>query len=327
MKILTVTNMYPSEARPNYGVFVKEQMEAVTRRCPDVEYDLYYIDNTHGNKAYLNSVFRINRQISRGDYDIIHIHYGLSGLFMLWPLRRWNVPVVLTLHGGDIQPEQGKTVQVPLTRMILGRVDAAISLNDRMQALASEKCRNVVKIACSVDTDIFCPAAEGGRRPADRYRKIRILFPSDPARTVKNYPLFQAVVAELRAKYGLDAETANIMDMDRSQVAEAMRNADVLLMTSISEGSPQVVKEAMACNLPVVSTKVGDVDMLLEGVCRSAWSETADCGRLADLVYVSAVKGFPAGMDGREKIFRLGLDSASVAMRIYNLYLSLIKKP
>jgi len=323
MKILLVTNMFPTETRPNYGVFVKEQMEAVVRYYPDVDYELYYIDNKNGNKAYLSSIIRINNKINRGNYDIVHVHYGLSGLFLLNPFRRWKVPVIMTLHGGDIQPEQGKTIQVALTRMILRHVDAAITLNDRMTELVSGRCRNVVKIACSVDTDIFTPSENKHVLPCQD-RRIRLLFPSDPGRAVKNYPLFQDVVSVLERKYNLSVDTECIVNMNRKQVAQTMRDSDLMLMTSISEGSPQVVKEAMACNLPVVSTKVGDVDVLLGGVNRSAWSESANSENIADLVYYSVYKDEPVGVPGRDKIFDLGLDHSSVSTQIYNLYCSLI---
>ncbi len=325
MKILLVTNMFPSENRPDYGVFVKEQMEAVCRCYPEIEYDVYYIDNKDGNKAYLKSVVAINKKISGGGYDLVHIHYGLSGLFLLWPFRRWNVPVVLTLHGGDIQPEQGKTVQVALTRRILRHVDTAISLNDRMTALVSRCCGNVAKIACSVDTEIFTPSDSSPAGKADG--RVRILFPSDPARAVKNYPLFQAVVSKLEEKYGLKADTACITNMTRREVARTMCESDVMLMTSVSEGSPQSVKEAMACNLPVVSTKVGDVDMLLAGVGRSACCGVSDPESLADHVFAALSEGSGGGMTGREKIFALGLDHDSVAARIFDIYLSLIDRP
>lgn len=325
MKILLVTNMFPSENRPDYGVFVKEQMDAVSRRFPEVDYELYYIDNTNGNKAYLRSVIDINRKISGGRYDLVHIHYGLSGLFLLWPFRRWKVPVVVTLHGGDIQPEQGKTVQVALTNRILRHADAAISLNDRMTALAGRRCSNVAKIACSVDTEIFAPSESRRYSAADG--TVRLLFPSNPARKVKNYPLFEAVVAKLEHKYGLKADTVCVMNMTRSEVAQAMRDSDLMLMTSISEGSPQAVKEAMACNLPVVSTKVGDVDMLLDSVGRCVCSASDDPEALADHVFAALGDESCTGMTGREKIFALGLDHDSVAARIFDIYLSLINRP
>ncbi len=324
MKILLVTNMFPTDARPNYGVFVKEQMEAVTRDFPDVDYDLFNIDNIHGNSVYLKSIFKINKLISSGRYDLVHVHYGLSGLFLLFPmLRRKKIPVVMTLHGGDIQPEQGKSVQVRLTRRALRHTSVAISLNDRMTALAAEYCPIVVKIPCSVNTMVFTPPTY--RIPPAHKKELTIVFPSDRARVVKNYPLFEAVVENYTRCYGTPIHTVELKNMTRTQIADTLRNADLMLMTSISEGSPQVVKEAMACNLPVVSTNVGDVETLLSGVESSTWSATPDVDELTDCVR-RVVMGQVEGRSGRRSLIALHLDHNSVAIQVHNVYKSLLQK-
>ncbi len=324
MKILSVTNMYPAGDRPNYGIFVKEQIDAVAGRFGDVEYDVYNIDNSNGNTAYVRSVFRVNSLVDSCGYDLVHIHYGLSGLFLLFPfLRRRHIPVVMTLHGGDIQPEQGKTVQVWLTRRALRRVDVAISLNDRMTALIKPYCSEVVKIPCSVNTDIFTPPAS--REPLGSKKELTVIFPSDRSRKVKNFPLYESVLKAYSDRYGTVIHQLELKDMNRSEIAGALRRADLMLMTSVSEGSPQVVKEAMACNLPVVSTNVGDIETLLSGVVSSAWSETPEVGNLVECMR-RVVTGQVDGVAGRDRLLSLNLDNDSVAGRVYDVYKSLILK-
>lgn len=323
MKVLLVTNMYPTPSRPGYGIFVKEQKDAIERFCPDVRIDVYYIDKTPGNHVYLQSMWRVNNLIKRGGYDLVHIHYGLAGLFTLWPLRRSKVPVVITLHGGDIQPEQGKDVQVWLTHRVLRRVNMAIALNNRMTDLANAYCSIVAQIPCAIDTTLFHPGE--GSRPALTDERLRVVFPSDRARVVKNFPLFEATVKRYTELYHTPIEIIELKNMSRNEVAGQLRSAHVMLLTSISEGSPQVVKEAMACNLPVVATKVGDVDTLLHGVRNSGWVDnpTAEsmCASLRNVVL-----GKHRGKPGRERIFELGLDSESVAQRVYNVYNLMLRK-
>lgn len=323
MKVLLVTNMYPTDRRPNYGVFVKEQMEAVCSCFPDVDYDLYYINTDHGNLAYLKSISEINRKIDSGQYDLVHVHYGLSGLFLLFPyLRRVKVPVVATLHGGDIQPEQGKTVQVWLTHHILRHVSVAISLNERMTEIAARYCPSVVKIPCSVNTKVFTPPSF--RVPPVQKKELTIVFPSDRSRVVKNYPLFEEVVRNYTRCYGTPVNIVELKDMTRDQIAETMRTADLMLMTSISEGSPQVVKEAMACNMPVVSTNVGDVEMLLDGVENACWATKSEVNELTDCVR-RVICGEIKGKSPRNRLMELQLDNDSIATKIYNVYNNLMQ--
>lgn len=316
MRVLIVTNMYPTPAKPTYGIFVAEQVEALRKAGPDSVVDVHYINPCEsGNMVYLRSMFELPRIISAGRYDLVHIHYGLSGLFLLNPFRHIDVPVVLTLHGGDIQPEQGKYVQVALTRRIIRKTDVVLSLNERMSALALHAgARRVEIFPCAVETGLFTPPAS---RPDLRNKdELAVIFPASKNRKVKNYPLFREVLAELAERYGIRTREMILEGKSRAEAAQMMRDADLLLLTSISEGSPQVVKEALSANLPVVSTRVGDVETLLDGVADCA------CGNPEELAGLVAgvVAGRYHGMTGRERIFSLGLDSESVAAGILTLY-------
>ena len=317
MKILYVTNMYPNENDSNYGIFVKEQIDAIEKiRCLDKV--VYVIDGKNGFKEYIKSVFKINRLIHQREFDIIHIHYGLSGLFLL--LGRVKVPVLMTLHGGDIQAEQGKTIQVALTKKILKRCNFAITLNERMNEITKSFIPNTEIVPCSVNTNLFNESLKKEKRETD---VVKILFPSARSRIVKDYPLFQRTCEVLRQQYNLNVEEYYFEGFSRQQVAELFNQMDILLMTSVSEGSPQVVKEAMACNLPVVSTNVGDVKVLLNGVKNSYVANTRDANELANLVYKSLYEE-KEGISPRDKIIKLGLDDDSIAKKIISIYNHLI---
>ncbi|MCC8036549.1 MAG: glycosyltransferase [Bacteroidales bacterium] len=311
MKILIVTNMYPTAQKPFYGIFVKEQVEALKRRYPDLEFDIFVINGDASKLQYLKSIPRIRKKIKQGGYDLVHVHYGLSGMFLLF--GKLKVPVVMSLHGGDIQIAQKLWAQVAITKRALRLAQAAFTLNHSMDQLVARYCPRHILCPCGVDVDTFHPR-ENVQRPS---RPI-IVFPSDPARWVKNYPLFCATVDILRQKYHLDVEERHVKGLTRPEVNDLFNQASLLLLTSHSEGSPQVVKEAMACNLPVVTVPVGDVKVTLQGVENSPVASQASPEELAALC--AQIIQRDARSNGRQRILDLELDAGSIASKIRSVY-------
>ena len=320
MKVLIVTNVYPSDNNPYSGLFVKEQIEAVEKYYPDVTFDIYYINHYKGKYQYVKSIWEVNRLIKKGCYDLVHIHYGLAGLFLVDPFKK-KIPTIVTYHGSDIQPKGGSgKISITIAKYVATKVQAVVILNDLMKLIVEKYCDCVYMIPCSVNTNTF--------RPIPRTMgndKIHIVFPSNHNRAVKNYPLFCKTISILKKDYSLDIEEHELKGMSREEIALLYSNADVLLMTSQSEGSPQVIKEAMACNLPCVSTPVGDVSVLLNNVKDSYVSKEHDANELALLV-AKSLKHEGSGIPGREKCFKLGIDEESTARKVYELYKDTINK-
>lgn len=304
--------MYPTSDMPNYGIFVKEQIDSL-KKYFNIDYEVYFINGIVDKTSYIKSIFEIKRLVNKKSFDLIHVHYGLSGLFMLW-LKRFRIPILVTLHGGDIQAEQGKKIQVMLTKLIIKKADGVITLNTKMDNIARNYVKRTNIIPCSVNTDLFYPSTIQIKK-----EKYLIVFPSDRSRYVKNYPLFDKTISILESRFHIECDVVEVKNMSRDQVRDLYQKADLLLMTSISEGSPQVVKEAMACNLKVVSTPVGDVKILLEGVKGSAVSENHDANELAELC-MKSLNNSLFGIEGRDKIFKLMLDEKSVAKKVFELY-------
>lgn len=317
MNILLVTNMYPCPDAPTYGIFVKEQENAVCNEYPNVHYTIAFINGKFSKKEYITSIFKIRKLIKEKNFDLIHVHYGFSGLFLLLGKLPKKIPVVITLHGGDIQIEQGKKIQVWFTKQILKKVNVAITLNEKMDKIARKYVKNTTIIPCSVNTDVFYPPLIS--KVINLKEKLHIIFPSDKNRFVKNYPLFEQTISILQNKYKLKCQISEIKNMSRLEVSNLYQKADLMIMTSISEGSPQVVKEAMACNLPVISTNVGDVSFLLENVRNSAVAQTMNAEELAYLAY-QALTNQIEGINGRDKILQMKLDDKSIAQKIYKTY-------
>lgn len=304
--------MYPTNDTPYYGIFVKEQID-IMRKYHDVDLDVFFIDGRIDKLQYLKTISKIKTRINNGSYDLIHVHYGFSGLFLL-SVRKFAIPVIVTLHGGDIQIEQGKKCQVYFTKKILRKTNTAIVLNEEMNDIVKRYVKNIFCIPCSVNTELF---HEG----VNKNNSIKhIVFPSDKNRKIKNYPLFSKTIEILRLKYKVNCNTYEVSNMSREQVSNLFQHSDILLMTSISEGSPQVVKEALACNLPVVTTAVGDVRTLLDGVKGCAVANNHDAEELAELVFKSLNNKIDGSLTPREKIFKLGLDDKSISNQIYKVY-------
>lgn len=314
--------MFPTNELPYYGIFVKEQMMAIESIYPEIQYDCYFIEGggvlgggiTKSLKNYIRSINDVDRLIRRNKYDLVHIHYGMSGFFMLNPFRK-RVPTILTLHGGDILKEQNGSLQVFLTKQVIRRVSHTITLNDVMYEIVRKLSLDTSIIPCAVDTDTFVTTTNC----INASNVPLIVFPSSRHRKVKNFPLFIEVLSILKTDYNLACDYVEIDNMTRDEVSSIFKKADLMLMTSLSEGSPQVVKEAMACNLAIVSTPVGDVSVLLDGVEDCAVATSFDAQELANLCVRSLSRSM-YGIKGREQIYKLGLSKEDVAKKIYMIY-------
>jgi teichuronic acid biosynthesis glycosyltransferase TuaC len=252
MKILVASNMYPgSDPSFDYkGIFVKEQVDGL-RNIPEFNVDTHIINGHNGLLAYTLGSIVLLFKVLFGRYNVIHCHYGLSAMFtLLIPFRCWD-NVILTLHGGDILIEQGKVSQVAITKKILSRVGFVITLSDEMNSIVANYTDRYQTLVCGADGHLF----EG----TYKHQKITtFLFPGRPDREVKNYHFFQAIVQSY-VNEGNDAEVIILDGFSRNEMAATFLKGSLLLMTSHSEGSPQVVKEAMFSDLPILSSDVGDV--------------------------------------------------------------------
>jgi len=312
MRILYVTNMYPTEQKPYFGIFVKEQIEDVAQVI-DLDYDVHFINaRENGPCEYLKSIFTIPRQIRREKYDLIHIHYGFSGLWRLF--YKPKAKVFLSLHGADILPEQGKRIQVAITNRLLKRVDRVFTLNDRMDELVQSRTNNFERLPCAVNINQFKPKEN---TPAVSDKKT-IIFPSAPHVEVKDYPLFERVISALQQKTNHEIEVKCIQNLTRQGVSDLMSSGDCMVMTSVSEGSPQVVKEALSCGLPVVSVDVGDVASMTKDIPNCFIAQSRSPEELSELV----LKTF--GFDRqqiRQSFINKGIyDHISITKRWVDLY-------
>jgi glycosyltransferase involved in cell wall biosynthesis len=244
---------------------------------------------------YLEFYPRVLRQ-SFGSYDLIHANYGLTGpAAILQP----NLPVVLSLWGSDLFEKYG-----PLSQRCARHADAVIVMSEEM---ARELRVPAHVIPHGVDLERFKPIPKPAARELVGWRDDarHVLFPYPKQRDVKDYPRAERIVEAVRQRVDEPVELHTLFNIPHEEMSNYYNAADVLLLTSRHEGSPNSVKEAMACDLPIVATDVGDVRERIEGVDLSFVCRTDE--ELID--GVCAVLDAGTGSNGREVIRPLSVEN------------------
>jgi glycosyltransferase involved in cell wall biosynthesis len=284
MRILTITNMYPTEADPTFGTFVADQVAAL-RAHPRVERcDVLFVDGRASRWNYLRAFAGLHRALRRRPADVVYAHYGLTGAIATMQRR---VPTVVTYHTGDLELTRWqREVSGIAYRLAADNICVSLHAMDRLPGPAHH-------LTCGVDTELFSPRDRASARAAYGIgsRELALLFPSSPDRPKKAYPRFVAVVEELRSRGHLVREL-HLRALRREEVPSIMAAADVMVMTSLQEGAPVAVMEALACGLGVVATPVGDVASML-GAARNARVLQFSAAAFAD-----AVEAVAAADDG-----------------------------
>ena len=295
--------------------FVREQAEALRQAGNIVE---YFAIKGKGLKAYFMQRKALLTKIETFHPDIIHAHYGLSGL--LCCLQRY-VPVVVTYHGSDIN--NPKVLHFSRMAMRLAAKNIFVSKGILNKVT---HCPNAVLLPCGIDlSDNQCTPKSVARQKMNLSIDGQYaLFAGAFDNAVKNSALAKDVVELYNRQTGNSCQLIELKGYSRQEVALLMCAADVFLLTSHNEGSPQVIKEAMACGCPIVSVDVGDVAERLQGLDGCYVAQTYCTEDVADKLRQALC--FNARTHGRERIIEQGLDNRQVAKRLMEIYDTVCKK-
>jgi glycosyltransferase involved in cell wall biosynthesis len=326
MKVLLVTNMYPTKTNPFYGIFVREQVESL--RNENVLIDVFFINGQKNRFNYLTSIIALIKKFSCQKYDIIHAHHT----YCIYPIKIATAvtgvksPLILTFHEGEVHRQNGSGLKnidfikrlvfsKRLKRIALKMVDLVIAVQAEMLKRINFNGKSVV-LPCGVNSEMFRPLEKKWCReklglPLDK--KI-VFFPASPANKQKGFDLLKESLRYLNRP---DLQLVAGGNLLHSDMPYYMNAADVVVQLSVFEASPSVLKEALAANVPVVFTDAGDAKMLAGNVkgCFLCERRPKDVASKLD----EALR-FDEICTGRERIFKINLTQKAISKKLIKMY-------
>ncbi len=253
MRALVVTNMDPTPARPALGSFVRDQVEAL-RRIPDLDVELSAFA-PGGFGAYVRGARFLNRHYRRERFDVVHCHFGLS-IFPSLMVRAQARAV--TLHGTDLADPRSRAI----TLAGLRTMDLVATVSEELAAKVPRAAFGGPRavLPAGVDTNRFVPIPRAQARAAlglDRAGAY-LLFAADPGRPEKRHDLAVSLAA--------DVPLLTLGNVEPRAVPLWVNAANAVIAPSDREGFGLAVLEALACDVPVLSTPVGIAPQALAGV-------------------------------------------------------------
>ena len=321
MKILHIAAGLPSKERPVQQPFIKSQIESLKKQ--DLDISVFEIKGYNSKFTYLKAIKEIKTMVAMDNYNVIHAHYSYCGIISY--LAKTNKPIVLSLMGSDLLGMRNKSGQISfrgkvdkiITAFAVNKVDHVIVKSESMKSLIRTGVP-VSVIPNGVDFKIFNPrnTVESRIKLGLNQNDFIILFFGKENSIVKNYQLAFQAVNKFKLAYKMnDTVFINPYGIAHEKVADYMNAADVMLLTSFYEGSPNVVKEAMACNLPIISTDVGDVKEIIRDTdyCFMTGYSTEEISENLKIIYEKRERS-----NGRKNIEHLKDDI--IARKIINIY-------
>jgi teichuronic acid biosynthesis glycosyltransferase TuaC len=256
MRVLVVTNFLPDPSAPQRGRWVRDQVEEIRRRGIEVEVFAF----PPGSSRYIPAAARLRKLLRRERFDLVHAHYGLTAWCAVLAGAR---PLVVSFHGTDVR----HPVVGPMSRRLARRVDLVAAVSRALFGPEAGRpglplLPGSAVLPCGPDLSRFRPLPRADARrtlgldPGGRY----LLFPANPERREKRADR-AAQLAEVAG-----AELLCGGSIEPKEMPLWMNAANAVLVTSDYEGFGMVSVEALACDVPVLSTPVGIAPFALAGI-------------------------------------------------------------
>jgi glycosyltransferase involved in cell wall biosynthesis len=309
MKILIVASTNSGKFSP----FVMEQSKALEKEGCILD---YYGIKGKGFSGYLSNRKAYIQKIREFKPDIVHAHFGLSGLLAVLQNK---VPVVITFHNGETH----SALVNLLSSIAATRAKYVVYVAEHIRRICYYKAKNYSIIPCGInfsDCNIT-PFEEARTALGFDPNKKYILFGGAFDNLRKNFPLLKEAISRLPNKD--DIVCLEMKGLSREECTLKMCACDMFALPTKSEGSPQALKEAMACNCPIVATDVADIKHLLGDV-----EGHYICNFDADVVAKQTAKALAFGKrtNGRQRVIDLGLTNDLVAKKLAAIYKEVLKQ-
>jgi glycosyltransferase involved in cell wall biosynthesis len=302
MKVLFV---FSGNKRQGISPITKSQ--GISLESKGIKID-YFPVKGKGMINYLKNLIPLRTQIKKNKYDIIHSHYSFTAI--LSSLATGKKPLIISLMGSDVEGSYFRRFIIKI--FLYNKWNHIIVKSESLKAKL--RLKNSFVIPNGVDLNFFVPIHKVKARNELKLSlsKKYILFMANPKRPEKNYKLAYEAISLLNRS---DIELITVFNVDHKLVPYYLNASDVLLVTSIWEGSPNVVKEAMACNCPVVSTDVGDVKEIIEETenCYITSFNVRDIANKIEKVLINNKRS-----NGRKNIKHL--DSKIISNKLIDIY-------
>ena len=293
------------------SAFVRSQFESLQREGLDM---MLYPVTGHGLRGYLRHLRSLRKLIKTERPDIIHAHYSTCGILAWLAALGTHSKIFVSILGSF----PNKSMKLYRVRFFIKHIWSGALAKSQRTAKQLGLDLPIVPNGVNLSQFVIAEQKEARKQVGFADDKKYVIFVSNPARVEKNWSLAEQAVKELNRS---DVELVAVFDKPHDEVVKYMCAADVLLMTSLSEGSPNVIKEAMACNCPIVTTDVGDVHERLDGLEGCYVAKTYDPHEIATLLKKTIA--FGGRTDGRNALLAQHLTSEQVAQRLIDIYRSL----
>jgi glycosyltransferase involved in cell wall biosynthesis len=299
--------MYPSEGDVSWrGAFVKEQVEECRKLAQSKVNDIAVIDVFHikarvsggSNFNYVTFFFKLFAKMLSVRYQLIHCHHA----FCVFACALFSRKIVYTVHEGELNNANTS----PLIKLAIKLSDRVIYVNRK--AFTDSVKRKKYFLPCGIDFDRFVPLSE----PTRDY----ILFPADPSRKEKNASLLWQVEKDILREYP-NVSFVYGGYIPRDSMPTVMGNALMVISIGDYESDGLVIKEAMALNVPVISTDVGNAKYYLNDKSGIIIENNSSSLKKAISSILKKIENY---LNGRKQLLNLHVDNRSTAAKLLDIY-------